>query len=1156
MALTLATVLTLGNVNAQSKYIAVAVQTFEHAAITSVRICAGELGIDYFVDSAHLSAQYSGTAVRIATLPVYTNLIPTVDGSGFTGVVDSATYAASLILVGDAKGNYYAMGDVTDRHNGVVRVANLFNGIAAGDSLTNGRAPLTVMDNMLEPPVVMLRDEHQTLYGSLAAGVANAQADSLFFLAPITVNERVVITRDVVISQEGYLLTNQCSGDMVDINNATVYWDGGNADIVTPVAANNSLFNVHTAVLLMSGVRASSVGSVMRADGRAAIVISSSALTSTASNVAVIVIRDKSSVMADGVAFAGGRYGVSIVDGSEGSLIISETTVISNAAAYVDPIDAYAYSKSNALRTYRRTLKLAAGDSDTIYLNRTIPVGKSDTVDIPTVVDLQGMSVLGTLQVSHNEGVVVVENGKVGNIVGSVASTAAIVLQGLDSVGTVVPNNHATTINSGRYGTLNPESGAPITLVGGKYTREYAEYLAPRHTFVDNNDVADKALYPKQVVAGHKVLYVNYDCNYRDTVIVYNEVDNRIRPLLDSPRYTSTDTMFIAWYTDSLFTNVWNALDDELTQDTTLYARWYVVDTTAEYRYMVRHHFINLAGDTTVHDSIMLIANKNSVVQLVVNNYLGRHCTDTSTVPTATITSDSMKVDLYYALNTYYLTWNANGGVFANGDRTRTDTLLFTAPVALPGNPTRVGHSFVAWADAPIAMPAVNLTVYASYVANLRTLVWTGADSTALYTASAIRGITAVYKDDDSNSVNALIRFVDARQDTSFAAVNAGQYAVIATPMDTNYHFTNGVKSLTITPATLTVNVANLSFDTIKVNDRTDTVHLTDNGALMGVLGSDNVKLNASAHYNDALTGTGKTITAQFSLGGTAAANYTLATTSAILTTNGIIIDSIALDNSVASNGIALNVNGYCSGSDTIRYFLQSGTPNEYSITFTTDAVANQHFVNTGWVALDPTMPGIILVDIPATAASGDYMATLRFRDSNFPSNESMPIALTLHVNLPRTYTMPLFSDVIALVDTCHCFSDIQWYHNGVAIPGANGYYYQEEGGLTGEYFVTARMNGVATATCRQNDVTTLLANDEAVSPAVSAYPNPATDQINIQVEGSAMPIHSLRVMSIMGLTIVSSTFEGNSTSIDLNGWQVGNYIVSVDGIVARIIKQ
>ena len=61
---------------------------------------------------------------------------------------------------------------------------------------------------------------------------------------------------------------------------------------------------------------------------------------------------------------------------------------------------------------------------------------------------------------------------------------------------------------------------------------------------------------------------------------------------------------------------------------------------------------------------------------------------------------------------------------------------------------------------------------------------------------------------------------------------------------------------------------------------------------------------------------------------------------------------------------------------------------------------------------------------------------------------------------------------------------------------------------------------------------------------------------MTLRVNGSAARTHTLRVMSVMGLTIENRVFEGNETKVNMRGLQAGNYVVSVDGIVVRVIKK
>jgi len=262
-------------------------------------------------------------------------------------------------------------------------------------------------------------------------------------------------------------------------------------------------------------------------------------------------------------------------------------------------------------------------------------------------------------------------------------------------------------------------------------------------------------------------------------------------------------------------------------------------------------------------------------------------------------------------------------------------------------------------------------------------------------------------------------------------------------------------------------------------------------------------------------------------------------------------------DTTVVEEGMDIYAYGYCTGSSySIRYHLNSGNPDQYKIDF-----ADPRFTDVSWTNLATAgATGTIDIDVPVDLPTGDYTLTVTFRDSRFTWLESNPITVTFHVNLPETYTVPMFNDVIALVDSCHCFTDIQWYHRAdassewQAIPGANGYYYREEGGLTGEYFVRAKMNGVETYTCPQSDVETL-ADDGMGEVSVNVFPNPTSNNVTVTVSGSLQPMHTLRILNTVGVEMERRTFEGENTVVDMRGYQRGNYMVTVDGVVVRVIR-
>ena len=81
------------------------------------------------------------------------------------------------------------------------------------------------------------------------------------------------------------------------------------------------------------------------------------------------------------------------------------------------------------------------------------------------------------------------------------------------------------------------------------------------------------------------------------------------------------------------------------------------------------------------------------------------------------------------------------------------------------------------------------------------------------------------------------------------------------------------------------------------------------------------------------------------------------------------------------------------------------------------------------------------------------------------------------------------------------------------------------------------------------------IVTDAAVA-MVTVYPNPTVDRVRVKVENSFYPMHVLRVMNVMGVTMLNTVFDGNETSIDFSGFANGAYTVSVDGVVNRVIKK
>jgi len=400
-----------------------------------------------------------------------------------------------------------------------------------------------------------------------------------------------------------------------------------------------------------------------------------------------------------------------------------------------------------------------------------------------------------------------------------------------------------------------------------------------------------------------------------------------------------------------------------------------------------------------------------------------------------------------------------------------------------------------------------------------------------------------------------------------------GTYAI--TPKDVeadNYAITFVNGTLTVNKATVKVTGADIQ--EAKFEDGNTNAVVLNAGQLEGIKLNDPIGHVTTASFSDATVGEGKTITMFYELTGDAAllTNYNLDPTTEIFGKKGIIIENFIPaeegetekedDEAQIEEGIEVYAYGYCDGSGySLRYHLNSGNPDQYKIDFD-----DPRFEDVDWTNLTtPGKDGTIDIEIPVDLPTGDYTFTATFRDSRFDWLESNPFTVTFHVNLPETYVTPLFENTIALVDTCECFTDIQWYHRADAseawqpIEGATGHYYRPADGakLTGEYFVKASMNGEPTYTCGQADMETLYGADSQQPKAtVKAFPNPVVNTTTVTIENSENWEHNLRIVNLTGVEMFRTTFEGNETVVSMDGFVQGNYMISVDGIVVKVMKK
>jgi len=259
---------------------------------------------------------------------------------------------------------------------------------------------------------------------------------------------------------------------------------------------------------------------------------------------------------------------------------------------------------------------------------------------------------------------------------------------------------------------------------------------------------------------------------------------------------------------------------------------------------------------------------------------------------------------------------------------------------------------------------------------------------------------------------------------------------------DISYVSANGnitPKSLTITAPTITLS---------KVYDGNNVATSTV-GTLSGVVASDagKVTVTAVASYDNATVGTNKRITVAYTLGGSAAGNYSAP---ANFVATGAEISSGAITLEPLSNPIINPAN-----TDLVlSYNVVNGGPTQYKITFEAAALA-VGMQNVSYTVLATTgADGRITISVPKGTRPGKYKGTLQLKNDSGVESAAYDFVIT--VNIPTEYIAVKYNRVLVLDNSTRMFSAYQWYKDGVAIDGATKQFYSDPKGLVGTYSIQA----------------------------------------------------------------------------------------------------
>lgn len=241
---------------------------------------------------------------------------------------------------------------------------------------------------------------------------------------------------------------------------------------------------------------------------------------------------------------------------------------------------------------------------------------------------------------------------------------------------------------------------------------------------------------------------------------------------------------------------------------------------------------------------------------------------------------------------------------------------------------------------------------------------------------------------------------------------------------------------------------------------------------------------------------------------------------------------------------------GYCQGDeDFIGYNVKGGEAIDFRLSFSDSAKA-MGFLDMDWTEAptDQKIP----ISIPTDCKEGKYSADIIFRNGD--TVETAPMKVTLTVNLSQEFTVAIFRDVISIInDGVRQFDSYQWYHNDEAINGATLPYYQEAGGLTGNYYVIVNAGTeTESRSCSRNDFFNPLnrVRDFTVSPI------PLQDVANVKLYNYKDGEHKLSVVNEFGVVIYEMTFEGNEGTFQTTQLVSGPYVISIDGVSVKVLKQ
>lgn len=337
---------------------------------------------------------------------------------------------------------------------------------------------------------------------------------------------------------------------------------------------------------------------------------------------------------------------------------------------------------------------------------------------------------------------------------------------------------------------------------------------------------------------------------------------------------------------------------------------------------------------------------------------------------------------------------------------------------------------------------------------------------------------------------------------------------------------------------------------TVKTYDGTTNAVVLSPAMAANFVDGDNIQLATTASYDSPEIGNGKTITIHCEIVENEYSSNYIAPDDQVYTTNGRIIAPTMLDSTYGINGILAARDNFCPGDSVqLTCHLAQGEPTYYRISYPEES-ANYgplHCGDTIYPSIDPINTLNMAFFLPEDFPSGLHTATITIGNEAL---DEITFTFDFTVNLPNSYLVQVFNDVVSIDNTTEQFNTFQWYKNGNPIEGATKPYYQDpDGYLNGSYSLK-----VNAGTDNEHMICPIVFTNTP-QKSIAIAPNPVVSTATVKITGSDNGQHMLTLYNSHGTPVIRTTFNGSEYQLNMSNLPQGIYMITVDDMTSKTLK-